>query len=394
MSRPGEHVTVRVPVILAGTDLGGRAFQEKTLATVIAHNEATILSSHSLALGQALEIQCIGTSRGAAARVLAQLSVSPQGYIYEVDIRSEDTNLWEIGFPSAAEPEVAAGRILLECKVCRAQEVALLSASELEIFQMNQAILRPCPQCSEVRAWVKPSLEKLLASAKERKPAAVAIPEPPPRARAQNERSEPRARIKVPACVKTSEFGEERVVTENVSEGGLGFTAHRTYKPGECVEIAVPYVEGGANVFVKARIQWARDLPSLGLAAHGAAYVHASRRAKRVTPRKPLPLAFIGAGQHAKASGVVISMVGVLVVCAEEIGLATHVRMGIETPQGLIRMGAVAKRRVPQVGMAFEFTTMGPNDRMALKRLILNLAKQLLQPSSEGSGPPPSARPD
>lgn len=376
MTRPAERITVRVPVILAGADLAGTAFKEETQATIIAHNEATILSRHSLALGQGLQLQCIGTSREAAARVVAQLSESAEGYIYEVEIRSEDTNLWEIGFPSAAEPELAAARVLLECRACRAQEVALLSSSELEIFQVNQTILRPCQHCSEMTPWVKPSLEKLLAAAKDGKPAAVAVPEPPARERVQNERSEPRIRLKVPGCVKTSEFGEEVVETENVSESGLCFRSWRTYAPGENVEIALPYLEGGANVFVKARIVWVRKLPQLGIVAHGVSYVHASRRAKRVRPRKPIAVAFIGGGRHAKGSVVDISMVGALVKCTEEVELATRVQMGIETQQGIIRLGAVVRRRVPGVGMAFEFTTMGPNDRMLLRYLILRLAKQ------------------
>jgi hypothetical protein len=379
MTRPVERITVRVPVILVGTDSGGVPFKEKTLATIIANNQATILSSRSLAPGQELELQCIGTNREASARVVEQISRSPEGYIYDLEIRSEDINLWEISFPSAAEPEVAAARVLLECRVCRAQEVALLSSCELEIFHVNQTILRLCRHCNEMTAWVKPSLEKLLASAKDTsgKREAVAIPEAPAGERTQDERKEPRSGLKIPGCIKTSEFGEDVVVTGNVSEGGLCFRSRRTYAPGASVEIALPYVEGGANVFVKARILWSRSLPEAGLSAYGACYVHARRKAKRVRPRKALPVAFIGGGRHAAGSVVDISMTGVLVKCSKEVELATYVRMAIETQQGIIRLGAVAKRRAPGVGMAFEFTTMGQADRMLLRRLILRLAKQM-----------------
>lgn len=377
MIRPSERITVPVPVILVGTDSGGIPFKEKTLAKVIAHDEATIFSSHPLALGQEFELHCIGTNRQASARVVEQISGSSQGYIYEMEIRSADINLWEIDFPSAAEPEVAAGRVLLECRACRAHEVALLSSYELEIFHVNQTLLRPCQHCSETTAWVKPSLEKLLASPKDisGNREAVAIPEPLARGRTQNERTEPRSCINVPGCVKTSQFGEDVVLTDNVSGGGFCFRSYRTYMAGERVEIALPYVEGGANVFVTARILWSRSLPVEGFSAYGISYVHASRRAKRVRPRKALRVAFIGGRGHSSSYVVDISMVGVLVKCSEEVELGTHVRIGIETPEGVIRLGAVPRRGAPQVGMAFEFTTMGQADRMLLRRLILRLAK-------------------
>ena len=62
-------------------------------------------------------------------------------------------------------------------------------------------------------------------------------------------------------------------MTENISRGGFCFKGHTLYGVGSLVEAAVPYVKGGANIFVPARIVWERELKEKSLCISGVSYL-------------------------------------------------------------------------------------------------------------------------
>ena len=69
-----------------------------------------------------------------------------------------------------------------------------------------------------------------------------------------------------------------------------------------------------------------------------------------------------------------ISSTGLLLRCHQEIELGTIGRMAIPVGHETSRIVAVAKRRLPGIGVAFEFSHMTPHDRELLRRLLLRLA--------------------
>lgn len=71
-----------------------------------------------------------------------------------------------------------------------------------------------------------------------------------------------------------------------------------------------------------------------------------------------------------------ISTTGLLLRCERDIELGAVGRMAIPVGNQTSRVVGVAKRRVPGVGVAFEFTHMSPHDRELLRRLLLRLARQ------------------
>ena len=100
----------------------------------------------------------------------------------------------------------------------------------------------------------------------------------------------------------------------------------------------------------------------------------AGRRAKRFRAPFTIPIAFLGGGVRFTGDLVDISTTGLLMRCDQEIELGTIGRMAIPVGYETSRVVAVAARRLPGVGVAFEFSHMTPHDRELLRRLLLRLA--------------------
>ncbi len=85
-------------------------------------------------------------------------------------------------------------------------------------------------------------------------------------------------------------------------------------------------------------------------------------------------MGFLGGGVRFTAEMVDLSTTGVLLRCSEDIPLGTVGRMAIPVGYETSRVVAVAKRRLPGLGIAFEFSHMAPHDRELLRRLLLRLS--------------------
>jgi hypothetical protein len=69
-----------------------------------------------------------------------------------------------------------------------------------------------------------------------------------------------------------------------------------------------------------------------------------------------------------------ISTNGLLMRCPEDLPLGTVGRVAIPVGYETCRTVAVAARRLPGVGVAFEFSHMTPRDRELLQRLLLRIS--------------------
>ncbi|HEV2688419.1 MAG TPA: PilZ domain-containing protein, partial [Bryobacteraceae bacterium] len=326
--------------------------------------------------GQPLAIKCVGTGRETKALVVDQVeSKQEQGFLYGVDLFSSDTNIWEIHFPPVTESEMAAGRILMECVRCHTNALVYLNLSEIAMFQKNQSVSRICEPCNNVTVWSRAVLRKLQLE----QPRLAVDPmtgEIEASTAQKDERTEARLPLSTDGCIRTAQYGEDIVQTENISESGASFKSPHPYAGGALVGVSIPYVKGGANVFVQARITWARATAEGGLIAHGLEYLHASRRARRLKPRTKIAIGFIGSGVRSIGTVVNISMRGVLLHCKEEFKPGDVVKLGIEMGHETMRIAASVRQVIPGVGTGFEFTQMGRNDRALLRRLILRIEKQ------------------
>jgi len=92
--------------------------------------------------------------------------------------------------------------------------------------------------------------------------------------RARNDRKHIRAKLKLKACIRHPETGEEIVECADVSRGGLCFLSQKQYAKDALIEASVPYLPGQANIFVRARIANSRALPEkAGAFKYGVEYI-------------------------------------------------------------------------------------------------------------------------
>ena len=79
--------------------------------------------------------------------------------------------------------------------------------------------------------------------------------------------------MKVMACIRHPGFGEHEVTQiVNISRGGFCFSSLNTYIKDSNIEVAVPYTEGAANIFVSAKVVWQREVPKSKRKEYGVSY--------------------------------------------------------------------------------------------------------------------------
>jgi hypothetical protein len=264
--RRSDRVYIELRIQISGVDAIGGSFAEQTQTLVVSRHGAKVISRHVLVPQQSLNLRCYRTGIETLVRVVGQIGHVEEGYYYGLEVADAQVNVWGIEFPSLRETEGAAGRVLLECVRCHAQEVVHLDVFALEVLLANQTLTRPCKQC--------PGLGNTLwqqAAVREGEETAVSKIAVMP-LRTINERRDPRVALRVSVCIRHPEFGDELATTENVSRGGFRFMSRRRYPQGTIIEVALPYTPGAANIFAPAQIVYASEAPEGGLHAHGVAY--------------------------------------------------------------------------------------------------------------------------
>jgi hypothetical protein len=274
--RRSERVTLELPILVTGTDCMGDVFLEQSHTIVLGRQGAKICLQRKLVPDQDINIRCHATGRESDARVVGQIGTSPEGaFCYGVELLNPEIDLWGIEFPGAGETEAAVGRVLMECVRCRTRELVCLHEFEAEVLDANHYLSRPCKKCADTSVWKETTLQPGEELPAEAKPAPELLPSPP--LRTKNDRKHVRLDLKVNVCIRDPQYGEEVVVTENVSRGGFRFKSRRHYAEGWMIEAALPYSPGGANIFAAARIMYAKELPGSGESVYGVAYVPANQ---------------------------------------------------------------------------------------------------------------------
>jgi hypothetical protein len=274
--RRSDRVVIELPIVVTGADCMGDMFLEQSNTTVVGRHGAKIALTRKLGPDQEVNVRCHATGRESAARVVGQIGTSPEGtFYYGVALLDPDIDLWGIEFPPAEEGEGAVGRVLLECVRCHTRELVYLHEFEAEVLETNRYLSRHCRKCVDTSVWRETTLsagEELPGEAK-----AVLEPFAPPPKRTKNDRKHVRLDLKVNVCIRDPQYGEEVVVTENVSRGGFRFRSKKHYAEGWLFEVALPYTPGGPNIFAAARIMYTEELGMSGESVYGVAYVPAGQ---------------------------------------------------------------------------------------------------------------------
>jgi len=263
-TRRSDRLPINLAVQVSGTDGFGQFFMEDTQTAMVSRHGAKILLDRSLVPELEVMVSCAKTGLESEARVVGQMGKGPGGYYYGVEFLNLDINVWGIEFPPLTESEKAVARALLECRHCHTQEVVYLNEFDAEVFEANNSLSRRCKRCNDTTLWKRVPVDALTST---EAPAVAPI-------RTQNERKDIRVSLKMLACVRGEMLhGDEVVITENVSHGGLRFKSAKFFSLGSSVEVAVPFDHRSTNIFTLGQISHAEYLPSEGLTLYGVAYV-------------------------------------------------------------------------------------------------------------------------
>jgi PilZ domain len=248
--RTSHRVHHTVPVHVSGRDNSGRSFGEAARTEIITRDGGLIITAATLTTGN--EIRVRNGDKVVLARVVGLVGVRGDEMAYGIMFTSApEGEFWGMHFPALAETGV--GRTVLECARCMAKRVFELSEVEMMVLENLKVVSLPCQHCAKETLWQLPAnlIEVELVEAELAIPRANRSSLP----RTGNTRKHPRIAMKnTRACIRCRGANDEVVDVVDVSRGGVRFSTYIDYPKDANVEIAVPYTEGGLNVFVPARI--------------------------------------------------------------------------------------------------------------------------------------------
>jgi hypothetical protein len=135
------------------------------------------------------------------------------------------------------------------------------------------ATCSPAPPAPSFYASTPP-LPEALASSPVQSTAVLTMPPPDkPAAPRVNRRKHARIKVNYAACVRHPERGDDIVVCEDMSKGGLRFKSHKRYYAQSLIDVAAPYVQGQPAIFVPAQIVYVEELPEQQLYRYGVQYL-------------------------------------------------------------------------------------------------------------------------
>ncbi len=269
--RSSDRVSLFSAIRVRGNDAAGEGFSVEARTALVTQHGAAIIINRDLTSNQHVNIRCYGMETEAEARIVGRIEKRPDGFLYGVQFLDPAVNPWNIKFPAAGPAVEAVGRLLLQCGDCGRRELVYLDEMELEVFGANQCLSRFCSACQCARTW-KATPQEVESEAGGAAPAAVESPAGlVPRTR--NDRKYVRVRMKLKACIRHAELGDEVVECEDVSKGGICFLSEKQYVRGAAIEAAVPYLAGQANIFTRAKIANVRPpRDGKGFTKYGVSY--------------------------------------------------------------------------------------------------------------------------
>jgi len=277
-SRQGDRVSVVLPIQVTGTNLFGDVFLCEGRTELVSQHGAKILLRQNLSPDQEITVHCLETGKESAARVIGRINGKQKQNSYGISLLEPERNPWGISFPPRGDSAGAVGRIVLECLACHTRELAYMDGFELEVLESNGDLSRYCKRCRDSTIWKKSFGSVSAEPSSSTAEPSSSTPEPSSSSTAAAEKGEEKRRearrdIKVIACIRTREFGEDLVKARNVSRSGLCFESRRAYEKDWEIQVAIPYSSGGGNIFLPARIARVQPLTHDVLNLCGVTYV-------------------------------------------------------------------------------------------------------------------------
>jgi hypothetical protein len=251
-NRASHRVHIAFRLEISGTDTSGRMISERARTEVITRDGGLMICAASLPTGSHFELKHLGNI--AHARIVGAMGIRGDEIAYGIAfLDTSGLSFWGVEFPPPDEAG-GAGRAVLECGRCGTQQVFELSEVEMMVLESVRVVSHDCQRCADETLWQVPvvlSEPDFVVSGSSAVPSEAADKGK----RTRNDRKHQRLSMKrTRACIRRLGQPEDVVDVIDVSRGGVSFQSWVDYQPKAYIEIAVPYTEGGANVFTPARI--------------------------------------------------------------------------------------------------------------------------------------------
>ena len=151
--RSSGRIPKEIPILLIGSDLGGKVFSEHTSTILLSLHGAGVLSRHKLSPEQELVLRWPERNKETEIRVVGQVGSQNGHHTYGVAFFDQDLNFWEIDFPPVSAIERELGLLSLICSHCKTLEKVDDSGPEADVCATNEGVLRFCKRCGSATLW-------------------------------------------------------------------------------------------------------------------------------------------------------------------------------------------------------------------------------------------------
>jgi hypothetical protein len=239
-----------------------------------------VVSKYKLSPEQELLLRWPDGNKEAEARIVGQVGTHLESYAYGVVFLDSSVNFWDREFAQVAELEGKGVSATLECTRCKRQESVAQGDLELDVYAFNDKVIRYCKECGSSTIWkvghatgeLTPANPGQVQEPSHRPADEVAISVSAELNAPENKRKHRRMKVNLAACIRRPGFGDDVVICQDMSRGGVRFKSRLQYFADTTIEIAVPYTRGSSDIFVSARILYVQELDKRGFYRCGAAY--------------------------------------------------------------------------------------------------------------------------
>jgi hypothetical protein len=151
--RSNGRIPKVIPILLIGSDWGGRVFSEHTTTVVLSLHGAGLVSKHKLSPDQELILRLTDLNKETEIRVVGQIGSQHDSYTYGVAFLDPLLNFWGIDFPPTTAAERDLGLITLVCSSCKEVEEIDDNSVEADVCATNDGVLRFCKHCGSTTDW-------------------------------------------------------------------------------------------------------------------------------------------------------------------------------------------------------------------------------------------------
>src|SRR5438477_12346743 len=120
--RSSGRIPKEIPILLIGSDLGGKVFSEHTSTVLLSLHGAGVLSRHKLSPEQELVLRWPERNKETEIRVVGQVGSQNGHHTYGVAFFDQDLNFWDIDFPPVTAAQRELGLLSLVCSHCKTLE--------------------------------------------------------------------------------------------------------------------------------------------------------------------------------------------------------------------------------------------------------------------------------